>query len=135
MNATNPPSRRRVKGQTRLRTPGKRTLTKRKPKKKSPVCPLHGPGHDMNSCKFMLAQAKSMKSTCLTAHSGGAGRVRFQGAKKPLAKGKKLNNHVANAVKAVITTNKHKKYKASSDSGSEDKQEHFNFETLKIGGK
>ena len=80
MNTTNPPSQRRAKGQTRPQKPQKRTLTK-KPKKNSPVCPLNGLGHDMNSCKAILEQARAMKSNWSTARGSDAGRVRFQGAK------------------------------------------------------
>ena len=87
----------------------------------------------MNLRKIMLAQAKPMKSTWLTARSGGAVRVRFQGAKKRPAEGKELNDLVVNALKQVLNTKKGLKAKASSDSGSEDKQKNFNFETLKIG--
>ena len=47
----------------------------------SPVCPLHGPAQNMNLCKVMMAQAKSVKLTWLAARGGGAGRVRFQVAK------------------------------------------------------
>ena len=97
--------------------------------------PLHGPVHDMNFCKVMLAQAKAMKCTWLTACGSGAGRVRFQGAKKRLDEVKELNSLVANTVKAVLTTNTHKKAKALSESGSEDDKYHFNFESLKIGGE
>ena len=74
-----------------------------------------------------------MKSTWLTARSGGAGRVRFQGAKKRPDKGKELNALVYNVVKGVLKYNKFLKAKVSSDSGSEDKKEYFNFETLKLG--
>ena len=81
----------------------------------------------------MLAHAKPMWSTRLTACGGGTGRVRFQGAKKRPAKGKELNYLFANAVKAVLVTNQRKKAKTLSDSGSEDDQEQFNFECLKIG--
>ena len=55
------------------------------------MCPLHDPGHDMEFCKVMLAQAKAMKSTWSTACGGGAGHVKFQGAKKLPTKGKELN--------------------------------------------
>ena len=61
-----------------------------------------------------------MKLTFSTACGGGAGRVRFQGAKKRPDEGKELNSLVANALKAVITKNKCKKSKALSVSGSED---------------
>ena len=61
--------------------------------------PLNGPGHEMNSYKAMLEQAKSMKSTWSTARGGGAGRVSFQGAKKRPAEGKDLNALVSNTVK------------------------------------
>ena len=64
---------------------------KKTKKKNSPVCPLHGPGHYTNSCKVVLAQDKAMKSNSLTACGGGAGRVKFQGAKKRPAKGKYPN--------------------------------------------
>ena len=87
----------------------------------------------MNSCKVILAQTKAMNLTWSTAHGGGAGRVRFQGAKKLPSKGKELNDLVTNAVKSVLTTNKSLKSKASSDSGSEDEQEQFYLQTLKIG--
>ena len=74
-----------------------------------------------------------MKLTFSTACGGGAGRVRFQGAKKRPAEGEELNALVANTEKEVLNTNKRKKAKASSDSGSEDEQENFNLETFKIG--
>ena len=99
VNATNPPSRYRAKGKTRPRTPWKRTLAKKSKNQKSPVFPLHGPGHNMDLCKFMLVQVKAMNLTWSTARSGGAGHIRFQGAKKRLAKGKELNARVVNAVK------------------------------------
>ena len=86
----------------------------------------------MNSCKVMLAQAKAMKSTWLAAR-GGAGCVRFQGAKKRLDEDKEMNALVASAVKLVLTTNTRENTKASSDSVSEDEQDHSNFEILKIG--
>ena len=76
-----------------------------------------------------------MKSNWLTAHGVSAGCVRFQGAKKRPAEGKDLNYLVANAVKSVINPNKRNRAKASSDSSSEDKQEHYNSETLNIGGE
>ena len=84
----------------------------------------------MNSCKIMLVQAKSMKSIWLTACGGGAGRVRFQGAKKRPAKGKELNDLVANAVKSVFTTSTRKQAKDLSELVSEDDQDHFNFEKV-----
>ena len=99
------------------------------------MCPLHGPGHDMNSCKVVLAQAKAKKSTWSATHGGGTCCVRFQGAKKCPAKGEEINALLANPVKLVLTTNTRKKAMALIDSGSEDKQEHFNFETLNIGGE
>ena len=83
----------------------------------------------------MLAQAKSMNSTWSTACDGGAGRVRFQGAKKRPAKVETLNYLVENAVKSVLKPNKRKRAKASSESGSEDEQKHYIFETLNIGGE
>ena len=99
--------------------------------------PLHEPGHNMNMnlCKAMMAQAKAMKSTWLTARSDGAGCVRFQGAKKRPAEGEEMNSLVDNAVRSFLTTNTFKKAKASSDSGSENKQEKFKFETPNIGGE
>ena len=59
----------------------------------------------MNLYKVILAQAKSMKPMWLTSR-GSAGHVRFQGAKKRLAKIEELNALFANAVKSVINTNK-----------------------------
>ena len=74
----------------------------------------------MKLCKVMLAQAKCMNLTRSTANRAGTFHVRFQGAKKRPAKGEELNTLVANAVKAFLTTNKHKKSKVSSDYVSED---------------
>ena len=81
----------------------------------------------------MLVQYKAMKLTWSTARGSGAGRVRFQGAKKRPAEGEYMNSLVAHSVKVVFNINKSLNYKVSSDSGSEDKQDHFNLETLKIG--
>ena len=64
--------------------------------------PLHGPGHDINSCKVIQAQSKSMKFTWLTARGGEAGHVRFQVARKRPVKDKELNALVTNAVKQVL---------------------------------
>ena len=68
----------------------------------------------MNSCKVILAQSKSMKSTCLTTRGIGVGRVRFQGAKKLPVKGEELSDLVDNTLKAVLKPNKRKKSMASS---------------------
>ena len=77
------------KGSYQAANPSEEDANKKKNQKKnSPVCPLHGTGHDMNSCKVMLAQSKSIKSTWLTACGGGAGRVRFQANKKCPSEGK-----------------------------------------------
>ena len=76
-----------------------------------------------------------MKSTWLNACGGGAGRLRSQGVKKRPDEGEDLNALVANTAKSVLTTIKRKKAKALSESGLEDDQEHFNFETLKIGSE
>ena len=74
-----------------------------------------------------MSQAKEMRLTWSTARSYGAGRVRFQGAKKLLAKSEDLNALVSNAVKEVIKTDKHLNAKSKNESDSEDKQKHFNF--------
>ena len=95
-----------IRGSYQATNPSEEDAKKKKTKNKnSPVRPLHGPGHDMNSCKVMLAQAKSMKSTWSTVHGGGTGHVRFQGTKKRPAKGEALNALVANAVKSVLKKN------------------------------
>ena len=99
------------------------------------VWPLHETGNDMIFCKLMQAQSKGMKSTWSTARCSGTGRVKFQGDKKRPAKGNDLNALVVNTVKLVLKPNKCKRAKASSDSVSEDEQEHYNFETLNIGGE
>ena len=75
----------------------------------------------------MLAQAKAMSSTWLDACGGGAVRVRFKGAKKRPAEVEELNAIFSNAVKAVLTKNTRKKFKASSNSNPEDKQDNFKF--------
>ena len=72
-------------------------------------------------------------TTCSNARGDSAGRVRFQGAKKRLSKGKELNALVANLVKEVLATSKILKTMDSIESGSEEYQEHFNFETHKNG--
>ena len=81
----------------------------------------------MKSCKFILAQVKAMKSTWSTDRCRGACRIRFQGAKKRLDKGEELNALVSNKVKEVLKSNKLLNSKASNESISEDKKEHFNF--------
>ena len=63
---------------------------------------MHGPGHDMNSCKVVLEQSKSMKSNSSTARGGSTGRVKFQGTRKRPAKGEELNTLVSDAVKEVF---------------------------------
>ena len=60
---------------------------------------MYGPGNDMNLCKIIQAQAKSMNSAWSTACDSGARGVRFQGANKPPAEGEDLNDLVTNAVK------------------------------------
>ena len=80
------------------------------------MCPIYGSRHDMNSCKLMKAQAKDTKLTWLNACGGGAGRVRFQGAKKRLSEGKELNDLVISAVKEVLKPKKHVKYKVAHKS-------------------
>ena len=122
VNATNPPSRSRAKGRTRPRNPWKRILTKSQNNKNPPLCPMYGFGHNMNSCKIMQAQSKAMKSTWLTARGGGAGHVRFQGAKKRPAEGEDMNDLVTNAVKEVLKSKKRVKYNAEHKSGSEEEQ-------------
>ena len=42
------------------------------------MCPLHGPGHDINLCNVMQAQSKAMKSTWSTTCGNGAGCMRLQ---------------------------------------------------------
>ena len=72
----------------------------------------------MNLCKVMQAQAKAMRSTCLAAHSGIAGRARFHVTNNSPAEGKELNNFVTNAVKEIIKSNNLVKAKAENYSGS-----------------
>ena len=97
------------------------------------MCPLHGPGHDINSFKLVQAQANGTKSTWSSACDGGSGRIRLQGAKKRQAECEDLNYLVTNAVKEILKANKHLNAKAANDSISEEEQENFNFEDLKIG--
>ena len=97
------------------------------------MCPLYGPRHYMNLCKAMQAQAKAMRLTWLNACDGRAGYVRFQGAKKRLAKVKEMNALVSNVVKEVIEAKKHEKYTADHNFGSDKNLENFNFKNLSIG--
>ena len=53
----------------------------------------------MNLYKVILTQSKAMKLTWSNARGSGAGRVRFQGAKKRPVEGKELNDLVSNVVK------------------------------------
>ena len=109
------------KGSNHSSNPSEEDADKKKTKKKkSPVCYLHGPGHDMKSCKFMLVQAKSRNLTWLTTCDSGAGRVRFQGTRKRQAKGEELNSLVINAVIEVMKTNKRLKAKVANYSDSEE---------------
>ena len=85
------------------------------------VWPLHETGNDMIFCKLMQAQSKGMKSTWLTVCGCGAGRVRFQGAKKRPHKGQEPNTLVVNAVKEVL-----------NDSWSEVDPDNLNLENLGI---
>ena len=66
------------------------------------MCPQHGPGHDMNSCKVIQKQAKYMKAKWSTANGGGEGYMRFQVDKKRMAKGIVLNDLVASVVKYTL---------------------------------
>ena len=84
------------------------------------MCHLQVPGHNMRSCKVVLAQAKATKLTWPTVRGGGTGRVRFQGAKNRQDEGEELNDLVDNMIKEFLTTNKGLDYKASINSGSED---------------
>ena len=62
------------------------------------MCPLHVPGHDMNSCKVIKAQAKSMKLNWSTYRGSESCRLQFQGTKKHPSEFQKLNDIVAIAV-------------------------------------
>ena len=64
-----------------------------------PVCTLHGPGHNMNSCKVMQLKVKAMKLNWLTSSCSRAGLVQFQGTKKRPSEGQELNALVVNASK------------------------------------
>ena len=67
-----------------------------------------------------------MKSTWLTVHSGGAGRVQFKGAKKSPSEGQDMDDLVVNAVKEVLKENNNVKYMTAHTSGSDKYQENFN---------
>ena len=72
-----------IKGLNQSTNSSEEDANKNKTKNKiSYVCPLHVPGHNMNLWKITLSQEKGMKLTWFTAHGGGAGCVRFQGANK-----------------------------------------------------
>ena len=83
------------------------------------MCPLPGPGNDIESCKVMQVQDKYMKQTRSAACGGGAGYMRFQGTKKLLTEGQQLNALVANTVKEVIKQNKCSKATDEHESGLE----------------
>ena len=97
------------------------------------ICPLHGPGHDMNLCKVMQAQAKSMNLTWSTASVSGACCIRFQGAKNCPAEVQELNSLLANVVQWVLNQNKRAKTVATHDCVSEGDPENFNLKSLSIG--
>ena len=81
----------------------------------------------------MQAQAKAIKSTWSAACGNGSGCIRFQGTNKRPDEGEELNALVTSAVKEILKSNKRVKSKAENDSGSEEEQEKFNSEDLKIG--
>ena len=81
----------------------------------------------MNPCKVIQAQAKDMNLTWLTSCGGGAGHIRFQGAKKLPSKGQGMNALVVSTVQVVIKQKKHAKATAKHDSGLEEDPDKFNF--------
>ena len=89
------------------------------------MCPIHGPGNDMNLFKVIQSQSKSMKSTWLTSRGGGSGCVQLQGAKKRLDKGQYMNSLVASTVSDVLKHTNHAKSATMYDSGLEDDTENF----------
>ena len=81
----------------------------------------------------MQSQDKAMNLTWLAPRGGGSGCKRFQGTKKRPDIGKYLNSIVTSTVKEPPKQNKCLKAKAENEFGSEEEQENFNFEHLKIG--
>ena len=63
---------------------------------------MHGPGHNLKTCKLMHAQSKAMKLTWSTTCGGIICCVQFQGANKCPTKVQELNALVANELKEVI---------------------------------
>ena len=101
--------------------------------KNLPVCPLHGPGNDINLFKVMQAQAKAMKSIWLIDCSGGSGWVRLQGDKKRPAEGQELNTILDNVVKEFLNQNKCEKATSTQKYGLEEEPENFDFEKSALG--
>ena len=124
------------KGSYQAANPSEEDSNKNKTQNKtSSVCLLHGLGHDMSLCKVILAQSKAMKSTWSTARDGGAGRVRFQGLRsaRPMAKSQMIllptrSKHFWNQINR-------REPRTQVIQKPEDEKEHYNFETLKIGGE
>ena len=135
VNATNPPSQRRAKGLTRPQTPQERALTKKTQKEKLTCVPYARPWSIYELTQGHAGTSQSHEVDLVDRSQRRRRPCKVPGAKKRPSEGKELNYLVANAVKAVLTAKKHDKAKASSASGSEDDQEHFNFKTLKIGGE
>ena len=96
------------------------------PRKKQKTCPLHGPGHSMEECKVMQAQAKRMKAAHETAPSGY--RPRFKGKnKRGNSSDEEVNAIVKEAVKLVL-----KRKKKSSEGDKEEEEDLYNFDDLVI---
>ena len=80
------------------------------------MLPIHGPINDMNLCKVVQSEDKSMKLTWPTACGSRAGHVRFQVSKKCQAEGQDLNYIVSCVVSEVLKQNKHIKATAMQNS-------------------
>ena len=94
---------------------------------------LHEPGHNMNLCKVMQSQSKYMKSTWSTSRGCGAGHMRFQGAKKRLAKVQDMNTLVDSAVLEVLRQNTRAKSMTTHNSCLEYESETFNLKNIITG--
>ena len=108
----------RQKGAYQPAHPAKAGANKPNYNKTKPICPLHGPGHDANSCKVLQNQAKSMKNT-YESNRGGGDYVRRSGAHKRDARGEELNALVASAVAKALKTRKRSKGKPKEDADSD----------------
>ena len=95
---------------------------------------MYVPGHDMNVCKVMQVQAKSMKDDWSSA-SGVGVHGNFKSTNNHSDNGEELRALVEFALAKALKIKKKSKVKTNenSNSDSDANSKYFNFENLDIG--